>query len=121
MLGIFVSPVRHCRASPQPHHSLTTASPQPHHSLTRASPEPEELGQHGADQTVDEDVGPHQLAGQLKRLKAGVVEQEEARPQQQQVEQAHKAWDTDTHGRKNLQSLPNDLFVVEVKAEGNER
>lgn len=54
------------------------------------SPEPEELGQDGPDEAVDEDVGPHQLAGELEGLEARVVEQEEAGPQQQQVEETHK-------------------------------
>lgn len=56
----------------------------------RRSPEPEELGQNGSNEAVNEDIRPHQLAGQLKGLEAGVVEQEEAGPQQQQVEQTHK-------------------------------
>lgn len=60
----------------------------------RCSPEPQELWQDGADEAVDEDVCPHQLAGKLEGLKACVVEQEEAWPQQQQVEQTHKPWET---------------------------
>lgn len=55
-----------------------------------AAPEPEELWEDSADEAVDEDVGPHQFAGQLEGLEARVVEQQEARPQEQQVEQAHK-------------------------------
>lgn len=54
------------------------------------SPEPEELRQNGSDEAVDEDVCPHQLARKLEGLEARVVEEEEARPQQQQVEQTHK-------------------------------
>lgn len=54
------------------------------------SPEPEELGEDGPDEAVDEDIRPHQLAGQLEGLEAGVVEQEESGPQKQQVEQTHK-------------------------------
>lgn len=52
----------------------------------RRSPEPEELREDGSDEAVNEDVRPHQLAGKLEGLEAGVVEQQEARPQQQQVE-----------------------------------
>lgn len=65
-----------------------------HKQEVRCSPEPEELGEDGSYEAVDEDVSPHQLAGELKGLEPGVVEQEEARPQQQQVEQTHKAWET---------------------------
>ena len=54
------------------------------------SPEPEELREDGSDEAVNEDVRPHQLAGKLEGLEAGVMEQQEARPQQQQVEQTHK-------------------------------
>lgn len=60
------------------------------HGGFRCSPEPEELGQNGSDEAVDEDVRPHQLAGKLEGLEACVVEEEETRPQQQQVEQTHK-------------------------------
>lgn len=60
----------------------------------RCSPEPEELWENGSNEAVNEDVRPHQLAGKLKGLKARVVKQEEARPQQQQVEQTHKPWET---------------------------
>lgn len=56
----------------------------------RCSPEPEELREDGSDEAVNEDVRPHQLAGKLEGLEAGVMEQQEARPQQQQVEQTHK-------------------------------
>lgn len=57
------------------------------------SPKPEELRQDRSDQAVDEDVGPHHLAGQLKGLEARVMEQQEAGPQQEQVEEAHKPWE----------------------------
>lgn len=60
----------------------------------RCSPEPEELWENGSNEAINEDVRPHQLAGKLKGLEACVVEQEEARPQQQQVEQTHKPWET---------------------------
>lgn len=60
----------------------------------RCSPEPEELREDGSDEAVNEDVRPHQLAGKLEGLEAGVMEQQEARPQQQQVEQTHKPWET---------------------------
>lgn len=56
------------------------------------SPEPQELWQNRPDQTVDQDVGPDQLARELEGLEAGVVEQEETGPEQQQVEQTHKPW-----------------------------
>ena len=55
-------------------------------------PQPEELGQDRPDEAVDQDVGPHQLAGQLEGLEARVVQHQEARPQQQQVEQTHEPW-----------------------------
>lgn len=54
------------------------------------SPEPEKLGKNCSDEAIDEDVCPHELTGQLEGLKACVVKQEEAGPQQQQVEQTHK-------------------------------
>lgn len=54
------------------------------------SPKPKELRENRPNKAVDEDVRPHHLAGKLKGLEARVVEQEEAGPQQQQVEQAHK-------------------------------
>lgn len=62
-----------------------------HPFINRDAPEPEELGEHSADEAVDEDVGPHQLAGQLKGLKACVVKHKEAWPQEEQVEQPHKS------------------------------
>lgn len=55
------------------------------------SPKPQELGQNRPDQTVDQDVGPDQLARQLEGLEAGVVQQQETGPEQQQVEQTHEA------------------------------
>lgn len=55
------------------------------------SPEPQELRQNRSDEAVDQDVGPHQLAGELEGLKARVVEQEEAGPQQQQIKEPHEA------------------------------
>lgn len=58
----------------------------------RPSPKPQELRENSPYEAVDEDVRPHQLAGKLKGLEACVVEQKEARPQQQQVEQTNKSW-----------------------------
>lgn len=66
----------------------------PNKLRVRCSPEPEELRENSSNEAVNEDVRPHQLAGKLKGLEARVVEQEEARPQQQQVEQTHKPWET---------------------------
>lgn len=60
------------------------------------SPKPEELWENGSDEAINEDVRPHHLAGKLEGLEARVMEQEEAGPQQQQVEQAHKPWREET-------------------------
>lgn len=58
----------------------------------RHSPEPEELWENGSNEAINEDVSPNQLAGKFKGLETCVVKQEEARPQQQHVEQTHKPW-----------------------------
>lgn len=58
--------------------------------MVMCSPKPEEFWENCPNEAVNEDVCPHHLAGKLKGLKACVMEQEEAGPQQQKVEQAHK-------------------------------
>lgn len=75
-----------------------------HYSRSTHSPQPEELGQHSADQAIDEDVGAHQVAGQLKGLKATIVKQEEARPQEEDVEKAQETCsDVGMEGNKDNQ------------------
>lgn len=61
------------------------------------SPEPQKLWEDGSYEAINEDVRPHQLTGEFEGLKACVMKQEEARPQQQQVEQTHKAWKKQEH------------------------
>lgn len=100
----------------------------------RCSPEPQELWEDGSNEAVDEDVRPHQLAGKLEGLKACVVEQEEAGPQQQQVEQTHKPWETrqaqtvwQQTGRKHWQkqamsgSIPKNMGMSSLSSRSTRR
>lgn len=81
--------------------------------MVNLSPEPEKLGKNCSDEAVDEDVRPHELTGQLEGLEAGVVKQEEAGPQQQQVEQTHKPWETHSSFNKgNFEDFYKDFVSV---------
>lgn len=63
---------------------------QPEYSPSTDLPQPEELWQHSANQAIDEDVGAHQVAGQLKGLKATIMKEEKAWPQEEDVEKAQE-------------------------------
>lgn len=81
------------------------------------SPKPEELWENSSDEAINEDVCPHHLAGKLEGLEARVMEQEEAGPQQQQVEQAHKPWREETFCQSRCLKLHGGAYQYREEKE----